>query len=268
MSRCACAGSNAHPNIYMYIYIHILASALKAFRSPQTHVELLHLMSFSAPCLLPAACRTRARASAAAAVLLHSSQLRWLLNAAFAATMMNATFRAAFAQGTWSTAQLSVARFGLAAASSGNFAIFAGGTTPNSASQMSAAVDLYNSATAQWSTAQLSAARAYAAATSVGDVAIFAGGLYAGDVSPALLARDLRSHERNRRGWNRRCRHLQQRNRRMVYRAAQSEALLLCSYFCFQIRHLRWRSRQKRRHVHEHSSQRGCFSFAFAHDVS
>jgi hypothetical protein len=33
------------------------------------------------------------------------------------------------ATGAWSTAQLSVARFGLAAASAGNFAVFAGGTT-------------------------------------------------------------------------------------------------------------------------------------------
>ncbi len=138
------------------------------------------VMFVSAPFSASAACRTRTRPPTAAAALLRLSQLRWLLPAAFAVTMISATIRAALAQGTWSTAQLSEARFGLAAASSGNFAIFAGGTTPNSALQMSDAVDLYNSATGKWSTAQLSAARAYSAAASVGDFAIFAGGLYAG----------------------------------------------------------------------------------------
>ena len=64
-----------------------------------------------------------------------------------------------------------------------------------------------------------------------------------------LLARDLLSHARHCRGWFGRCRHLQQRNRHMVYGSAQSEALLLCSRVCCQICHLRWRSRQKRRHA-------------------
>ncbi len=94
--------------------------------------------------------------------------------------IMSDTFSVALAQGTWTTAQLSVARFGLAAASSGNFAIFAGGTAPGSGQQMSDAVDLYNFVDRIWSTARLSAARAYLAAASVGNVAIFAGGLYAG----------------------------------------------------------------------------------------
>ena len=139
-------------------------------------------MFVPAPCPQPPALGARARRMhppTAAAALLLSSQ-GGLLPAAFAATMISATLHAALAQGTWSTAQLSVARFGLAAASSGNFAIFAGGTTPNSGLQMSDAVDLFNSATGKWSTARLSAARAYAAAASVGDIAIFAGGLYAG----------------------------------------------------------------------------------------
>ncbi len=38
------------------------------------------------------------------------------------------------ASGTWSTAQLSVARFALAATSVGNVAIFAGGKTPGNCS--------------------------------------------------------------------------------------------------------------------------------------
>jgi len=41
--------------------------------------------------------------------------------------MTSAAFGVARAQGTWSTAQLSVARWGLAAASVGNVALFAGG---------------------------------------------------------------------------------------------------------------------------------------------
>jgi len=46
---------------------------------------------------------------------------------------MNAAFGVACAQGTWSTAQLSVARGFVAAASVGNVALFAGGYTSQSA---------------------------------------------------------------------------------------------------------------------------------------
>jgi hypothetical protein len=53
------------------------------------------------------------------------------LSVAIAAMMMiaSAAFGVARAQGTWSTAQLSVAREWLVAASVGNVAIFAGGGT-------------------------------------------------------------------------------------------------------------------------------------------
>ncbi len=113
------------------------------------------------------------------------------MNLAVSAMIMSDTFSVALAQGTWTTAQLSVARFGLAAASSGNFAIFAGGTAPGSGLQMSDAVDLYNFVDKSWSTALLSTARAYLAAASVGNVAIFAGGLYAG-VSVIINFNDVR----------------------------------------------------------------------------
>ncbi len=43
--------------------------------------------------------------------------------------MMSAAFDVARAQGTWSTAQLSVARYALAATSVGNVALFAGGNS-------------------------------------------------------------------------------------------------------------------------------------------
>ena len=58
--------------------------------------------------------------------------MRRLLPVAAALMMMmmtSAAFGVALAQVTWSTAQLSVARSGLAAASVGNVAVFAGGTT-------------------------------------------------------------------------------------------------------------------------------------------
>jgi hypothetical protein len=106
-------------------------------------------------------------------------KLRRLLPAAAIATVMSATFNVAHAQGSWSTSHLSVARFGLAAASAGNVAVFAGGTTPQSSMLMSNAVDLYNSETGTWSTASLSVARAYLAAVSAGNMAMFAGGLLA-----------------------------------------------------------------------------------------
>ncbi len=81
------------------------------------------------------------------------------------------------ASGTWSTAQLSVARFDLAVTSVGNLAIFAGGSVTEDGLSSSNAVDLYNSTSGIWSTAQLSVARGYLAATSVGNVAFFAGGI-------------------------------------------------------------------------------------------
>ncbi len=52
-----------------------------------------------------------------------------LLHAAVAAMMASAAFSVVHAQGSrWSTAQLSQARFGLAATSVGTVAIFAGGS--------------------------------------------------------------------------------------------------------------------------------------------
>ena len=120
--------------------------------------------------------------------------------------------------GAWSTAQLSVGRYLLAAASVGNVALFAGGYINSAllcreggvrshlllrfarsavlwlclplmcatAGVYVTRVDVYNGATGAWSTAQLSVARYYLAAASVGNVALFAGGV---GVS-ALLCRD------------------------------------------------------------------------------
>jgi hypothetical protein len=76
------------------------------------------------------------------------------------------------ATGTWSTAELSAARFFVAATSFGNLAIFAGGENH----PPSNVVDIYNSATGTWSTAQLSVGRKYLAAASAGNLAIIAGG--------------------------------------------------------------------------------------------
>lgn len=72
-----------------------------------------------------------------------------------------------------STAQLSRARAGMAVASAGNYAIFAGGSGRLGDS---AAVDLYNGKTDEWSTAWLSEARSNIAAATVGHFALFAGG--------------------------------------------------------------------------------------------
>ena len=77
--------------------------------------------------------------------------------------------------GAWSTAQLSVARYLVAAASVGNLALFAGGWIADG--DYSAVVDVYNGGTGAWSTAQLSEGREGLAAVSVGNVALFAGGL-------------------------------------------------------------------------------------------
>jgi len=104
----------------------------------------------------------------------------------------NATDLYNSASGTWSTAQLSVARFDPFATSAGNVAIFAGGWvySQHTATVPFNAVDLYNSASGTWSTAQLSVARWFLAATSIGSVAIFAGG-FAGNCSLTLFGAGL-----------------------------------------------------------------------------
>ncbi len=99
---------------------------------------------------------------------------RWL-RMALAIVILGSACCVSTAQGTWSTAQLSVARCCLAATSVGNVAIFAGGALFSPYGHLNV-VDLYNSASGTWSTAQLSVARSGLAATSVGNVAIFAGG--------------------------------------------------------------------------------------------
>jgi hypothetical protein len=70
----------------------------------------------------PPSARVRTRAFSAT-----SCDTRCLLHVAVAVMMMTGVFGVARAQGTWSTAQLSVARASLAAASVGNVALFAGG---------------------------------------------------------------------------------------------------------------------------------------------
>ncbi len=57
---------------------------------------------------------------------------RWL-HAALAIVMLSSVCRVSTAQGTWSTAQLSVARLSPAATSVGNVAIFAGGDRTSNA---------------------------------------------------------------------------------------------------------------------------------------
>ena len=105
--------------------------------------------------------------------------------------------------GSWSTAQLSVGRRGLAAASVGILALFAGGefddmdicvpfegggdvhcdrhitirVAVGSYAGESSVVDLFNFLTQTWSTAHWSVARTSLVAASVGSIALFAGGL-------------------------------------------------------------------------------------------
>ena len=64
--------------------------------------------------------------------------------------------------GSWSTADLTQARYALGAASAGNFALFAGGYTGSSYSNV---VDIYNTSAGTWSTATLSQARDVPAST-------------------------------------------------------------------------------------------------------
>jgi autotransporter-associated beta strand protein len=84
------------------------------------------------------------------------------------------------AAGTWSTATLSQARFGLAAATVRNEAFFAGGN--DNAGHYFATVDIYDATAGTWSTASLSQPRENLAAAVAGNKVLFAGGdfYYAG----------------------------------------------------------------------------------------
>ena len=110
----------------------------------------------------------------------YASGKRRMFCGAIAIVVMSIALGVTRAQGTWSTAQLSVSRYLLAAASVDDVAIFAGGYANAGADNIpdpaSDAVDLYNITTQTWSTSLLSVARGSLAAASVGSVAIFAGG--------------------------------------------------------------------------------------------
>lgn len=82
---------------------------------------------------------------------------------------------------TWTTAQLSEARGGMAHAVVGNKALFAGGYKANG--QVSDVVDIYDADTDTWSTATLPLARAfYGGGTGAAGKAYFAGGIMPGDL--------------------------------------------------------------------------------------
>ncbi|WP_345954431.1 kelch repeat-containing protein [Mucilaginibacter sp. PAMB04168] len=74
----------------------------------------------------------------------------------------------------WTTAQLSEAREGLAAAAAGNKILFAGGSSETTT--YSKTVDIYDVVTNTWSTAQLSEGRHKLTATAIGNLVVFSGG--------------------------------------------------------------------------------------------
>ena len=103
---------------------------------PAPVLGITSIMPASAPFLpaaaLPSLSRARAHARLHSSAECKSGSSHRLQPVAAAlmlmvAVAMSAAFGVARAQGTWSTAQLSVARYYLAAASVGNVALFAGG---------------------------------------------------------------------------------------------------------------------------------------------
>lgn len=77
---------------------------------------------------------------------------------------------------SWTTANLSQPRDGLASVSNGTKAFFAGGWRDVLPPVYYDVVDIYDSSTKKWSTTKLSKARAFLSATSVGSKVFFAGG--------------------------------------------------------------------------------------------
>jgi hypothetical protein len=81
--------------------------------------------------------------------------------------------------GEWTTANLSVGRYGLAATSVQDLVLFGGGlaNVTVSGGVFSNVVDIFNATSGEWTTANLSVARYQLAAASVNDLALFGGGL-------------------------------------------------------------------------------------------
>ena len=74
---------------------------------------------------------------------------------------------------TWSTAELSLTRFAMGTAGSGNKVFFAGGHNGNACSR----VDIYDASNNTWSTAELSEPRQNVIAVTAGNKVLFAGGI-------------------------------------------------------------------------------------------
>ena len=76
---------------------------------------------------------------------------------------------------SWSTSQLSVARYGMAAISAANKIYFAGGYTGN-IDTPTTRIDIYDVTSNTWSTKELSEPRSVMSAVTIGDKIMFAGG--------------------------------------------------------------------------------------------
>jgi len=105
-----------------------------------------------------------------------------------ASTVTNAVDFYDAIDGKWFTGSLSQARSGIAAASVGDLALFAGGQgdEKDGVTQYSSVVDIYNTKTGRWSTATLSQARTGIDALTVGNTVLFAGGSAATGLSTAV----------------------------------------------------------------------------------
>jgi len=88
------------------------------------------------------------------------------------------------ADAQWTTANLSVARSYLSAATVGTKVFFTGGA--DASNVQSSVVDIYDNSTGLWSTANLSVARSILVATAVGTKVFFAGGGGSGGISSVV----------------------------------------------------------------------------------
>jgi len=77
----------------------------------------------------------------------------------------------------WSTASLSVARYGMATTTIGNIAFFAGGTDFSPSGLPSLVVDMYDFTTNKWTSKNVTTFRQDISATTVGNFSMFAGGM-------------------------------------------------------------------------------------------
>lgn len=157
-----------------------------------------------------------------ASLLTSKDTLTVIVNAAVVAFTCNDTNRPHINAKLIEVGTLSIPRWGMAVASSGDKILFAGGAAVNWGGEMYSRVDIYDLTTKSWSTSELSSSRWSIASVAVGDKIFFAGG----DGSDGAWPEDnIDIYDVSTNSWS--LMHLSSRNEEMTAAVVGSKVLFL-----------------------------------------